>query len=427
MSKLDQENVIDLCHSSDEDDALPHVHILHTHTSLSSCCSNPYKTKSVLGHCHSNPYHVKKKSRLEIPPKCFTSKEGIECTSNYTATTISKQKSIVIFIDGGGMDNAIVTDGIVTLLNNVPNTRSCADGQGRECLTMLHIQQHDAWSCGFRNLQMMLSSMLPTLPKSHSYFQRQNDSREEGYCSIPSLRQLQELMEMSWAAGYDRSGAEHFHYKMVGLSKWIGAVEVSNLLTFSGIENTVIEFILCHESRSLLSQFCSLYFSRVHQKHLPSCCHWDCSKTTGFQNSQVLAQQLLLMDYEYPELNLIHAETISSCGCPLLPLYLQWNGHSVTVVGIETTDKGDSKHAGEVKNLLVLDPGVAGSILKKSLLKRDSKPLRLPISKLIGKDCQIVMASTQALSLAEQDQLKTRVRSVTAAYDAVMRVRKYQT
>jgi len=70
-----------------------------------------------------------------------------------------------------------------------------------------------------------------------------------------------------------------------------------------------------------------------------------------------------------------------SCPCPSLPLYLQWEGHSVTVVGVEMDASGDTK------NLLVFDPIKEDSRLKEALQRGDLQPFRLAVCGLQPKDC----------------------------------------
>lgn len=76
-----------------------------------------------------------------------------------------------------------------------------------------HYLQHDNWSCGYRNLQMLLSSMMPSLL---SIFPR----------GVPCIEEIQRTMEVLWSKGYDIRNAEHHKYSLVGKKTWIGTVEV---------------------------------------------------------------------------------------------------------------------------------------------------------------------------------------------------------
>ncbi len=76
-----------------------------------------------------------------------------------------------------------------------------------------HYLQHDNWSCAYRNLQMVLSSMMPSLL---SLFLQ----------GVPCIEEIQRTMEILWSRGYDLRNAEHHKYTLVGKKSWIGAVEV---------------------------------------------------------------------------------------------------------------------------------------------------------------------------------------------------------
>lgn len=76
---------------------------------------------------------------------------------------------------------------------------------------LYHIRQRDRWSCGYRNLQMLLAS-------------------RGGGENIPSLYALQENLQDAWKEGMDPRGALHYNYRIIGKKEWIGAVEVCTIL-----------------------------------------------------------------------------------------------------------------------------------------------------------------------------------------------------
>ncbi|CAD5121215.1 unnamed protein product [Dimorphilus gyrociliatus] len=151
------------------------------------------------------------------------------------------------------------------------------------------------WSCGYRNLQMLLSSMM--------------NSREFSNCEIFSnqflqeltpIRKIQTLIERAWSLGFDTRGAQQLSHKLVNTKKWIGATEVVALLSSFRIQCTLID---------------------VHCK----------SKTTGTHSH--------IFDWVQNYFNSPDAK---------FPLYLQHQGHSRTIVGIEHGQNG--------LNLLIFDP-----------------------------------------------------------------------
>ena len=312
-----------------------------------------------------------------------------------------------IVFDDASNDNAIITRGVLELLpeNNIlPGSKLCTGGRqsNRNSSTLCHIKQSDKWSCGFRNLQMMLTSMIPHMPANHSFFQ--TIPRRQPNPAIPSLRQLQTALEDSWKEGFDPAGARHFNYTIVGRASKIGAVEVSSGLTYSGVDSTVVQFIRCRESRGMLSNFIKAYFSKsVGIDGCPFCA----TKPSSSQQlrSDFCAKQLL----QFANVGL---QIEPACDCPLFPLYLQWEGHSVSIVGIAKDN-----------SFLILDPLKDGRQMKTDL-QRGKVPscLRMQPKTLMKKDTQIVMCSLRCLSNREKQNRMANPSVVTAAQDAVMRV-----
>ena len=170
MSKLPHgQEVIDLLSSSDEEDG-----------------SNA-------------PSDSKRRRRFSPPPPAHvaTNAAGAGRTSAVGGQMpLSSQPAPLVFIsseDGG--DYCTVTEGLMTRLKQqrrfLQTAVTCAGPllPGSES-TLRHIQQNDAWSCGFRNLQMMLSAVVPLLFKDHSYYEQQPFVRDAGYVTIPSLKEL---------------------------------------------------------------------------------------------------------------------------------------------------------------------------------------------------------------------------------------------
>lgn len=268
--------------------------------------------------------------------------------------------------------------------------------QTKQPQQMIHIQQQDRWSCGFRNFQMMLCFLIPRLLPDHSFFQSPVAPEvSPDYYQVPSVRDLQTTMELSWEQGFDTNGAQHYHHKIVGKSAWIGALEVSSCLSFMGIDSIVIQFIKCPESRQELGPFCLRYFSSGKGT--------SCSTCKAYQSAQTTATGLLRRSCND-----------GSCKCgSKLPLYLQWEGHSVTVIGVEETPKS--------KNLLVLNPAKTGKVVEKAIRSKKITPLRISFSQLHKKDTQILLPSFRSLSPFEQVQLKGNALALTAAYEQVQR------
>ena len=359
--------------------------------------------------------------------------------------------------------------------------------------TLTHIQQRDKWSCGFRNLQMILCALLPNIDSHHklrnafvvpvgrthgksnsnssSSITNSSSSTTRGHIMIPSIHQIQDKMEQSWKQGFDQTGVKHFHGKIKGKKSLIGALEASSVLTHCFVDSTVVQFIACRESRSLLGRFVWEYFNfrrgigtgagigigigtsagtsagTSRNDCMNTACYF-CSRSTSF-TSMGLVVELMQLAEESVDIHEHEKEAekdynngagagagkpgAEACDHPVLPLYLQWEGHSVTIVGIEKNN-GD-----EYYNLLVLDPmkkwkdassssaSASSSAASSSngFEWTDMDSLRLSTKTTMKKDCQLVVFSLEALSEQEREEIRCDENSnvVTAASQRVHEVR----
>eukprot|EP00980_Cylindrotheca_fusiformis_P007782 scaffold1663_cov210-Cylindrotheca_fusiformis.AAC.4 len=454
--------IIDLCHSDNDDDE--EVKFISSRTSI----AGPKKKKDNANHrivesnensnnsnSNSNTNYNTMGQDWSGPSLEATSsnrKRNVTSTSDTTTTTTSigenktdssfhhfhypskrrnKEKNIAsvpvcIDMDGpGGGDNGIITEGILELMEeqllqqqhqqrlNYTMHATTASNKNKtyrllgKYSTIRHIQQTDSWSCGFRNLQMILTALLPRLEPNHPYFQKM--PRRSTCTCIPNVGQIQKALEQAWKEGYDPRGAAHYKYRIVHQTSQIGAMEVSSVLSYWGMDSTVIQFVTCQPSRILLTQFVQAYFSKA-WKH-KCCCN---EQSRGGFKSDVLGEQLLQMASSTPSSFSTSSDDdddIESCDCPLLPLYLQWEGHSITIVGTEQNENGTS--------WLVLDPMKDGAQLKDKI-KKKTLP-RFSPHKLKSTDTQIVLSTYCALSHPEQQSQREFLKVLTAAKDDVLR------
>ncbi|XP_077018848.1 zinc finger-containing ubiquitin peptidase 1 [Tamandua tetradactyla] len=194
------------------------------------------------------------------------------------------------------------------------------------------------WGCGYRNFQMLLSSLL------------QNDAY--GDClkgmSVPCIPKIQSMIEDAWKEGFDPQGATQLNNRLQGTKAWIGACEVYTLLTSLRVKCHIVDF----------------------------------HKSTGPLGTHPRLFEWILNYYSSEE------EGTPKVVCTSKPpIYLQHQGHSRTVVGIE-----------ERKNrtlcLLIFDPGCPSREMQK-LLKQDIeanslKQLRRFVGNLKHKQYQIL-------------------------------------
>ncbi|KAF2893498.1 hypothetical protein ILUMI_12680 [Ignelater luminosus] len=159
------------------------------------------------------------------------------------------------------------------------------------------------WGCGYRNAQMLISSLLTHTgynERLYKLWQGQKPPRS----AVPSISRLQNLIEQAWSQGFDVQGSEQLGCRLVNTRKWIGATEVVTLLSFLRIRCQLVDF------------------------HRP----------TGSGGSHPELFNWVLKYFEN-----------SLGGDFTAPLYLQHQGHSRTIMGVEV-------HRDGTITLLVLDP-----------------------------------------------------------------------
>lgn len=91
------------------------------------------------------------------------------------------------------------------------------------------------WGCGYRNLQMLLSSLAHHTPFS----ERLGVSKSAG---VASISRLQSLIENAWAKGFDVQGADQLGGKLVSTRKWIGATEIVAFMTANNVRTELVDF-----------------------------------------------------------------------------------------------------------------------------------------------------------------------------------------
>ncbi|KAM5165953.1 zinc finger-containing ubiquitin peptidase 1-like isoform 2-T3 [Callospermophilus lateralis] len=166
--------------------------------------------------------------------------------------------------------------------------------------------------------------------------------------SVPCIPKIQSMIEDAWKEGFDPHGASQLNNKLQGTKAWIGACEVYTLLTSLRVKCRIIDF---HKSTGP---------SGTHPRLFEWILNYYSSEREG--NSKVVWTSKP-------------------------PIYLQHQGHSRTIVGIE-----------ERKNrtlcLLIFDPGCPSREMQK-LLQQDIeasslKQLRKFVGNLKHKQYQIV-------------------------------------
>lgn len=193
--------------------------------------------------------------------------------------------------------------GIIPVLSRLPmgnvlERRLCRPA----CDHMSSTWLDQGWSCGYKNFQMLLSSLRHDPEYSTHLFGQNNQD-------IPSVSYLQNLIERAWSAGFDSQGREQLNGRLVNSTKWIGPTELMACLGNLNIKTELFDF---HQPKNLEKNVAYKYLFEWIRNY--------------FQRQ---AQQ-----------NYIH------------PLYLQHEGHSRTIVGYEQLRNGNIR-------LLIFDPSTS--------------------------------------------------------------------
>ncbi|KAL5010917.1 hypothetical protein ScPMuIL_013222 [Solemya velum] len=252
-----------------------------------------------------------------------------------TVPEYHERKHNLKFHDLNGIDDGhSVTKGVITSLidyyksatNMVANTWMCS-----------YVDHYAAsfgdkgWGCGYRNLQMLLSSIATNSTYCKVLF--------NGKPQIPSLPKIQRLIEAAWEKGFDKQGSEQLGGRVVDTTKWIGATEIVACLSSLKAKCRLLDF---------------------HNPSGPNGTH----------------PKLFQWVKEYFEQK--------SAFKP--PLYLQHQGHSRTIVGVEEwKDKS--------LRLLIFDPSTPKKQMQQFQTVVNSNMIRMlrrSIQGLKAKQYQIV-------------------------------------
>ncbi|XP_030054401.1 zinc finger-containing ubiquitin peptidase 1 [Microcaecilia unicolor] len=218
------------------------------------------------------------------------------------------------------------------------------------------------WGCGYRNFQMLLSSL-----SQHAVYK---DILQD-YASIPCIPKIQSMIEDAWKEGFDPQGASHFKGRLQGTRAWIGACEIYTLLTCLKLKCRILDF---------------------HRATGPGGTH----------------PRLLEWVWNYYCPDKEEGPRVMCTSKP--PIYLQHQGHSRTIVGIE--ERKDRSFC-----LLIFDPGCPAKDMQKLLRPQidgsDLKLLRRFVGNLKHKQYQLVTVEG-ILSLEEKAVCQQASRVFTA-------------
>ncbi|GJJ75532.1 zinc finger-containing ubiquitin peptidase 1 [Entomortierella parvispora] len=223
------------------------------------------------------------------------------------------------------------------------------------------------WGCGYRNIQMMLSYVTAQQQKFRQQQEQESwesfgtttlagstdEDRSDGHSldvEIPSIRDLQCQIEYAWSMGFDPVGARQLAHRVERTEKWIGTTEAYSVFCSMGIRSHIVDFHRptgpdgTHPElfRVVYEYFLSPDWTSLEESIANS------SASSGRSLSSIVLQHGNEFERARAKEDGTKWSRIVQTKKP--PLYMQHQGHSRTIVGIEVLDSGEL-------NLLVFDPG----------------------------------------------------------------------
>ncbi|KAF8945238.1 hypothetical protein BGZ47_003067 [Haplosporangium gracile] len=185
------------------------------------------------------------------------------------------------------------------------------------------------WGCGYRNIQMLLSYVVGQTDFTAA---TSTSSATRTTSNTPTIAELQRQLEYAWTIGFDGQGAAQLNHKVEGTKKWIGTTEAWSVLCSLGVRCSILDFHMpSGPDGTHPAMFAAVY------EYFRS------------PNWSPLSAPLSLQVNNLQQNGYERQGQIIQTAKP--PLYMQHQGHSRTIVGIEILkeDRG--------MNLLVFDPG----------------------------------------------------------------------
>ncbi|KAI0646907.1 peptidase family C78-domain-containing protein [Trametes meyenii] len=188
------------------------------------------------------------------------------------------------------------------------------------------------WGCGYRNYLMACAALMDQ-QQQPLYFPLLDAPKP------PGIRNMQETMEEAWRNGFDREGASQLENQLVDTSKWIGTADIYVAFTYRGIPAQLVDFDNLAGGVEPLLQWIRNYFSGGEKQ----------PKSTTVEQALRGASPVVVTNK--------------------MPIVLQHEGHSRTIVGCEVIKDG-------IINLLTFDPAKKPSLSIRNAGLRNHNPTR---------------------------------------------------
>lgn len=227
----------------------------------------------------------------------------------------------------------------------------------------------DRYSCGYRSMQMIASSLLHHPRCSKLVF--------SGCGFVPELEDMKRWLEHAWQQGFDPVGRAQL-FPVVGTNKWVGTSECWALLSSFGVSCRIVTFLSRASAppsffnskkrristsstvQDAVRDFLLDYFGATGQKasdtaDLPALGSKRRRKMSNPWNRPGSSSSSSSSDPPQP------LSASRTCISNRWPLYMQHNGHARVCFGISVRDNDFQ--------LLIFDPATYGPGLMNSLLR----------------------------------------------------------
>jgi len=273
------------------------------------------------------------------------------------------------------------------------------------------------WGCGYRNIQMMCSSLSEAPHFKRTLF--------GGIGYIPSIPVLQQCLEAAWADGYDPD-TNHKFRGVFGGNRWIGTYDAVSMLRYFGVRMELQTFHAARrgDRNSAVGVAGSKTSkSSSHGVHVidgrgASSSSSPSSSSSSFPGLVSRVVSTVASTFKYmrfqPAMFVPHVEMfkwvwnyfetrVTRGDAVIPPLYLQHDGHSRTIVGAENVN-------GRIA-LIIFDPSFPPKDVCQQLLSQASVPdvLRKTLSEFRHENYQIAYVKDASSPVPQENrtQFKT--------------------
>ncbi|TFK54817.1 hypothetical protein OE88DRAFT_1732116 [Heliocybe sulcata] len=204
------------------------------------------------------------------------------------------------------------------------------------------------WGCGYRNFLMVCTALLSQTQRKEYW-----DLLEKP--TPPGVRNLQKWIEEAWKQGYDKEGATQLKRQLVDTKQWIGTSDIYVAFSSRGVPCRLVDFSGVSKDPSKLTAWVRAYFDGTDEGG-----DAEAGGTEGRKASIVERLPIPIPGMKKHKEKGEEGAHLRGGGkvsvSTKMPLILQHQGHSRSIVGYVAYHNPKAKGGQEVE-LLIFDPG----------------------------------------------------------------------